>query len=289
MQLGKLGVFYFVQNLSAPQLTELTRRCEELGYSALWYPEARGAESLSMGGFLLANSRKLIVASGIANIYARDPFTMKWGQHQLTKLYGERFLLGIGVSHAPMVQGLRGHAYGKPVPAMRAFLDGMERAASLAAPLPSRPPLVLAALGPLMMALARQRADGAHPYNVTPEHSAKAREILGPGKWLCVEQKVCVTRQASQARDVARKIMKVYLELPHYVENWRRLGFGERDLAGGGSDGFLDAMVAWGDAAAVRRRIQEHWDAGADHVCIQPLRADGSPLPDYDAMKDLAG
>ena len=289
MQLGKLGIFYFVQNLSAAQLKELTQRCEQLGYSALWYPEGRGAESLSMGSFLLSQSRSLIVASGIANVYARDPCAMKWGQHQLARLYGDRFILGLGVSHAQMVEGLRGHAYRKPVPVMREFLDGMDQAAGLAAPLAFRPPAVLAALGPLMTALARERTDGAHPYNVTPEHSALAREIVGPDKWVCTEQKVCVTKNASQARGVARKIMKPYLDFPHYRNNWLRLGFQESDFAGEGSDRFLDAMVAWGNAATVRRRIQEHWDAGANHVCIQPLRADGGAVPDYDAMAELAG
>lgn len=288
MQLGKLGVWTQPHSLSARQLRELAQEVERLGYSALWHPESRGYEAFSLAGFLLCQTTRLIVATGIANIYARDPVTARQGQHSLAKLSGGRFLLGLGVSHVPMVEGLRGHVYGKPVPVMRAYLDAMERAADAAPKLEIPAPWVLAALGPQMTALAARRTNGIHPYNVTPEHTARARKRVGIAPWLCVEQKVLLERDPARARAVARNELARYLVLPNYRNNWLRLGFSEADLAHGGSDRFLDAMVAWGDAAALRKRVQEHLDAGATHVCIQPLRPDGQPGADYEALRALA-
>ena len=289
MDLGQKGVFWFTDSLTSAQLVELAHRTEELGYTALWYPEALSYESFSLGGFLLSHTDKLIVASGIANIYARDATATKQGQHTLAKLYDGRFLLGLGVSHVPLVENARGHQYRQPVATMRAYLDTMDKATAIAPPLDEPPPTVLAALGPQMTALAGQRTNGAFPYNVTPEHTARARAILGPDKWLCVEQKVLLVTDPSKAREVARQAMAFYLPLTNYRNNWKRLGFSDEDLAGGGSDRFLDAMVAWGNEAAVRQRIQTHFDAGASHVCIHPLNPDGQPLPDFNALKALAG
>jgi probable F420-dependent oxidoreductase len=177
-----------------------------------------------------------------------------------------------------MVAGLRGHTYGKPVPTMRAYLEAMQ-AAMYAAPAPAEPPrTVLAALGPQMLKLAASHADGAHPYNTTPEHTAAARRTLGPGKLLCPEQMVLLETDAATARAGARAALASYLALENYVNNWRRLGFGDADFAGGGSDRLIDAVIAWGDEGAIRKRIQALWDAGADHVCIQPLPPDGARL-----------
>jgi len=164
----------------------------------------------------------------------------------------------------------------------------MEKAAGIAPSLDEPPPTVLAALGPRMTALGGQRTNGVFPYNVTPEHIARARAILGPDKWLCVDQKVLLVADPAKARQIARQVMAFYLPLTNYRNNWKRLGFGDEDLAGGGSDRFLDAMVAWGDEATIRQRIQAHFDAGATHVCIQPLNPDGQPLPDFNALKALA-
>lgn len=288
MQLGKFGVWTQPHSLSAFQLRELAQAVERLGYSALWHPESRGYEAFALAGFLLCQTTRLIVATGIANIYARDPVTARQGQHSLAKLSGGRFLLGLGVSHVPTVEGLRGHVYGKPVPAMRAYLDAMERATDAAPKLEAPAPWVLAALGPQMTALAAGRTNGIHPYNVTPEHTARARRQVGSAPWLCVEQKVLLERNPARARAVARNELARYLVLPNYRSNWLRLGFSEADLANGGSDRFLDAMVAWGDAAALRKRVQEHLDAGATHVCIQPLRPDGQPGADFEALRVLA-
>jgi probable F420-dependent oxidoreductase len=288
MDLGTLGVFCFTDALTPAQLTELAQHTERLGYSALWYPEVLGYESFALGSFLLTQTTRLVIASGIANIYARDPTAAKQGQHTLAKLSGGRFLLGLGVSHVPLVEEARGHQYRSPVSTMRAYLDAMDKAAAFAPPLEESPPTVLAALGPRMTALAATRTAGAFPYNVTPAHTARARAVLGPDKWLCVEQKVLRVTTPTTARAVARQAMAFYLPLTNYRQNWLRLGFGEEDLANGGSDRFLDAMVAWGDESAIRQRIQAHFEAGASHVCIQPLRPDGQPLPDLEALAALA-
>jgi len=288
MNLGRWGVFCFTDPLTPAQLTELAQRTEQLGYSALWYPEVLGYESFALGSFLLTRTTRLIVASGIANIYARDATAAKQGQHTLAKLSGGRFVLGLGVSHVPLVEDTRGHQYRSPVATMRAYLDAMNRAAASAPALEEPPPTVLAALGPQMTALAGTRTAGALPYNVTPEHTAQARAILGPESWLCVEQKVLLATDASKAREVARQVMAFYLPLPNYRQNWQRLGFSDEDLAQGGSDRFLDAMVAWGNESTIRQRLQAHFEAGASHVCIQALHPDGLPVPDFKALAALA-
>jgi probable F420-dependent oxidoreductase len=271
MQLGKLGVWVSMDSMTAVAAAAFAKRVEEWGYAALWIPESRGRNALAYSSWLLANTRRLIVATGIANIYARDPMAMANGQRGLNEQSDGRFLLGVGVSHRPMVQGLRGHTYGKPVATMRTYLQAM-REAPYQAPMPGETPLtIVAALGPKMMALSSELADGAHPYNTTPEHTAKARAILGPGKLLCPEVWVLPETDPPTARSAAREALSRYLQLENYVNSWRREGFGEHDLAGGGSDRFLDAMVAWGDERMIRARIQQHWDAGADHVCIQPI------------------
>jgi probable F420-dependent oxidoreductase len=183
---------------------------------------------------------------------------------------------------------MRGHTYGKPVATMRAYLEAMQ-AAPYQAPMPREKPLtIVAALGPKMMALSSEFADGAHPYNTTPQHTAKARAILGTGKLLCPEVWVLLETDAATARSAAREVLSRYLQLENYVNSWRREGFGDDDFAGGGSQRFLDAMVAWGDEGAIRARIQEHWDAGADHVCIQPIGTRGSREVDEKVLALLA-
>jgi probable F420-dependent oxidoreductase len=271
MQLGRLGVWYPLDRLDGAQIRGLLATIEGQGYAALWYPESRGYESLSLAGFLLANSRHLAIGSSIANIYARDSFTARRGMLTLNALFGGRFILGLGVSHIPMVEGLRGHRYDKPVPAMRAYLDGIAGDETGSEDWP----IVLAALGPKMLALAAARSRGAVPYNVTPEHTAEAAAILGPDKCLAVEQKVCVETDATRARALGRGELARYLALPNYRNNWLRLGFTEAELADGGSDRFIDAMVLHGDADAVRRSLRAHFAAGATHVCIQPVHDDG--------------
>lgn len=288
MELGKLGVWISMDSMAAAAAAAFAKRIEDWGYTALWIPESRGRDALVHSSWLLANTQQLIIATGIANIYARDPMAMANGQRGLNEQSDGRFLLGVGVSHRPIVQGVRGHTYGRPVATMRAYLEAM-RAAPYQAPMPRERPLtILAALGPGMMALSSELADGAHPYNTTPQHTAKARSILGPGKLLCPEVWVLLETDPATARSTARESLSRYLQLENYVNSWRREGFVDDDFAGGGSQRFLDAMVAWGDEGAIRARIQEHWDAGADHVCIQPINAQGSREVDQRILALLA-
>jgi probable F420-dependent oxidoreductase len=288
MELGKLGVWVSMDSMTAPAAAAFAKRVEEWGYCALWIPESRGRNALVFSSWLLARTQHLIVATGIANIYARDPMAMANGQRALAEQSDGRFLLGVGVSHRPMVQGVRGHTYGRPVATMRRYLQAM-REAPYQAPTPAEKPLtIVAALGPKMMALSAELADGAHPYNTTPQHTAQARSILGSGKLLCPEVWVLLETDQAAARRAAREALSRYMQLENYVNNWRREGFGDDDFAGGGSVRFLDAMVAWGDETAIRRRIQEHWDAGADHVCIQPIGAHGSRQVDERILDLLA-
>ncbi|MGA8549581.1 MAG: TIGR03620 family F420-dependent LLM class oxidoreductase [Stellaceae bacterium] len=288
MELGKLGVWASMDRMNAAAAAAFARRVEAWGYGALWTPESRGRNALVLSSWLLANTQKLIVATGIANIYARDPMAMANGQRTLAEQSGGRFLLGVGVSHRPMVEGLRGHAYGRPVATMRGYLAAMRAAPYQAVPPPEPPATVVAALGPRMMALSGEFADGAHPYNTTPQHTAEARAILGPGKLLCPEVWVLRETDPAVARRAAREALSHYLQLENYVNAWRAQGFGDADLAGGGSDRFIDAVVAWGDEAAIRARIQQHWDGGADHVCIQPIGPQGGREVDETILDRLA-
>src|SRR3954469_13340047 len=245
MELGRLGVWAPMDVMTAAEGAEFATRVEAWGYSALWLPESRGRNVLVHSSWLLANTRNLIVAPGIANIYARDAMAMANGQRALAEQSGGRFLLGIGVSHPPMVAGLRGHHYGKPVATMRAYLTEMALAPYIAPEPPEKPLTILAALGPRMLALSAELADGAHPYNVPPEHTAEARNILGSGKLLCPEVWVLLETDPAKARSAARQALAPYMQLDNYANNWRRLGFGG-DLAGGGSGPVLGAQVASG-------------------------------------------
>lgn len=282
MPIGKLGVWMSQENLTAAAAVAQARRVEAWGYGALWQPEAVGRNVLVHSGWLLAHTSSLTVATGIANIYGRDAMACAGAQLALAEASGDRFLLGVGVSHMPLVEGVRRHAYGKPVATMREYLTA-KAAAPYMAPPPATPPrTVIAALGPKMLALAAELADGAHPYNVTPEHTARARGILGAGKLLCPEQMVLLETDPARARAAARRALSIYLPLPNYANNWFTLGFTSDDVAGGGSDRLVDAMVAWGDEDAIRARLQAHWDAGADHVCIQPLNVSEDPMAPAD-------
>lgn len=288
MQNGSLGVWFATNGLKRQELVELATGVERLGYSHLWYPESLAYEAFSLGGFLLGHTSKLVLATGIANIYARDPMSAAMGHDGLNAISDERFLLGLGVSHVPLVSGRRGHEYGKPVSTMRDYLQAMAEAELESRLRRSERNVVLAALGPKMLALSAELTRGALPYNVTPEHTAMAHEILGPDSWLCVEQKVCLTTSQSDARAVAAKQLSRYMPLPNYRNNWLRQGFSEEDLSGQGSTRFLDAMVAWGDESAIRKRLDEHFAAGATHVCIQPFDPAGGHGIDWRALEAFA-
>ena len=275
MELGKLGIWQGLDSLTAQEALEFARRTERRGFETLWMPESRGRNVLTTSAWLLAGTTTLNIATGIANIYARDALATANAQKGLAEQSGNRFLLGLGVSHKPIVSGIRGHDYGRPVATMKAYLEAMKAAPYLAPP-PSQPPkTVIAALGPKMLELAAAMTDGAHPYCVTPEHIADARRIIGRGKLLAPEVMVLLESDPAKARAAARTALASYVALENYANNWRRLGFTEQDLSGGLSDRFVDANVAWGDEGAIRRRLQMYWDAGADHVCIQSIHPSG--------------
>jgi probable F420-dependent oxidoreductase len=247
---------------------------EDLGYGALWFGEAPAAKEIfAHAGVVLGDTERIVVASGIAGIYSRDATAANAGANTLGEAFPHRFVLGLGVSHLPAVQR-RGHVYGRPVATMRAYLDAMDAAEYHAASPPEPVPRVLAALGPRMLELARERSAGAHPYFVPVAHTARARALLGEGPLLAPEQTVVLETDPQRARATARTFMRTYLGLPNYVNNLRDLGYGDDDFADGGSDRLVDAIVAWGDEEAIATRVRAHHDVGADHVAIQPLAAD---------------
>lgn len=288
-EIGRLGVWAALDANTPDESVELARRLEGLGYSALWIPEAVGTDPFCTLAYLAARTERIVLATGIANIYARDPMTLKALHKTMSSIAPRRFVLGIGVSHPHLVTRLRGHEYRKPVPAMREYLDAMEKALFMAREPEEEAPIVLAALRPLMLKLAASRTRGAHPYLVTPEHTRRARELMGPDAWLCPEQKVILETDPLRARTAARDALEVYLRAPNYQNNLRELGFEDADWEGAvASDRLVDALVAWGDEGVLRSRVQAHHDAGATHVCIQPLRPDGKPVPDLHALEALA-
>ena len=288
MDLGRVGIWTFSLGLQpAARARALAAELEELGYGAIWIPDAVGRDPLVHAALLLSGTRRITVGTGIAQIWGRDPLSMNAGWKTLGEAFPGRFVLGLGVSHQPMVEGLRGQRYERPRTAMREYLERMD-AAMYAAAEPAEPPRrVLAALGPKMLALAAERTDGAHPYNVPPEHTARAREILGPEKLLAPEQAVLLETDPTEARRIGRSHVAIYRDLPNYMNNLRRFGITDDDIADGGSDRLVDTLVAWGDVDAIRARVQAHLDAGADHVAVQVLTPERSAVP-LDEWRELA-
>ena len=282
------GVWAAPEILTAAELAAFAQRVQQLGYTQLWLGETFGRDPFAQAAHLGAVTSTLGLATGIANVYNRHPGVMKQGAFTVAEQTGGRFTLGLGVSSPVIVSRLRGIPYDKPLSFMRSVLDAMDASRYTAAPPAEPPPVVLAALGPRMLELAAERTDGAHPYNVTPEHTAFARSVMGPDAQLCVEQKVMLTEDASQARAVGAKVMKFYTGAPGYRSCWRRLGFSDDEISGLSSR-FVDAMVAWGDVDAIEQRLAEHAEAGATHVCIQVLHPEsGIGAVDYDALAALA-
>ena len=278
MEFSKLSGWINTIGYTTADLLGLAGRLERLGYGTLWINDGMGCDPMVLASRLLAGTERLQIATGVCNVYSRDPTMMVGAQYGLNEQSGGRFLLGVGVSHPFIVEGMRGHRYGKPLQTMRAYLEAM-RAIDYTGPQPPEKPLtVIAALGPKMLELAAELADGAHPFSTTPEHTAKAREILGPDKLLFVEQKVMLETDAAKARAVGRGLASGLAGIPNYRRNFLRMGFTEDDFENGGSDRLADALLAWGDEAAIRQRIQEHWDAGADQVCIQVMPRGGARL-----------
>jgi len=276
VELGRAGIwsrelrYHPDRGASAAAAVEL----EELGYSAIFIPDA-GGDVLSVVTELLAATRQIRFATGVLNIWMHDAAEVARRNAELTARYGSRFLLGLGASHAPLVESVAKVPYARPYSRMTQFLDALD-AAEPPAPASQR---MLAALGPRMLALAAARACGAHPYLVPPEHTAAARQALGPGALLAPEQAVVLDSDPRRGRDRARAFVSDYLALPNYVGNLRRLGFTEDDLRAGGSDRLVDALVARGDEEAIAARVRAHLDAGADHVCVYVFGDGDDALP----------
>ena len=279
IDLGPVGIWTaMLDQVPSARAAEFAAEIEELGYGAIWIPEAVGRDPFVMATLLLAGTSSIPVATGIANIYARDAMTMANAQRTVAEAFEGRFLLGLGVSHAHLVAGLRKHDYSRPLSYMREYLQRMHKAVFFADGPEDLPEMVLAALGPRMLQLSATATAGAHPYFVPPEHTAFARETMGPGAALYPEQMVILDTDPASARELARKSMAIYLGLPNYTNNLLRLGFEQSDIDGGPdggpSDRLVDAIVVWGTAEQIRARVQAHLDAGADHVGVQVLAED---------------
>ena len=276
IDLGRVGIWTGLLDLvPSSRAIELAAEVEEMGYGAIWIPEAVGRDPFVAAALLLQGTSSIKVATGIANIYARDPMTTANAQRTVEEAFPGRFLLGLGVSHRRLVQDLRNHEYSRPLSYMRDYLARMREALFLAHGPQELPEIVLAALGPRMLALSAEAAAGAHPYFVPPEHTAIARDVMGPDAALYPEQMVVLDTDPATARALARKNMAPYLGLPNYTNNLLRLGFEQSDIdggpGGGPSDRLVDAIVAWGTPEQVTSRVQDHLDAGADHVGVQVL------------------
>jgi probable F420-dependent oxidoreductase len=273
--LGRVGVWSFaLEAQSAADERDAAADIERMGYPAIWFPEAVGSrEAFSHAAWLLASTEQTTIATGIANIWARDAVAAANGARMLEDAYPGRFVFGLGVSHQTSVAN-RGSEYRRPYARMREYLDEMERVESTAPEPEVQPRTMLAALGPRMLELAAERTHGAHPYFVPVEHTAFARSRLGPEPVLAVEQTVVLESDPAAARRIARRFAADYLASPNYANNLRRMGYTAADVSGQGSDRVVDAVIAWGDVDRIASRVREHVQAGADHVCVQVVSDD---------------
>ena len=278
MELGRLGVWSVgVRQVADPAVPAAAAELEQLGYGTIWYSGGSGTRGFDIGRALLQATSSVTVATGITSIWATTPAQSAAGFGQLEQAAPGRFLLGLGVSHAPMVNHRNPGRYSRPLQHMARYLGELTTV--------PRDRRILAALGPKMLDLAQRESTGAHPYLVTPPITARIREMLPPGCLVAVEQGVVLETDPERARAVAREHLSGYLGLPNYVNNWLRSGYEPADVGDGGSDWLVDDLIAWGDAATVADRIQAHYAAGADHVCVQVLGgADPVPLPQWRAI-----
>jgi probable F420-dependent oxidoreductase len=275
----------------AAVVRETVQELEALGYGSLWIGENVGREPISQSGILLAATERITIATGVVNLWARDPLSMFAAHQTLAEAYPNRFILGLGISHPKLVDDARGLQYRHPLQTTQDYLTAMDsHSQRYRAVRAGNTVRVLAALGPRMLQLAAQHTDGAHTYLVPPEHTTRARGILGPGKLLVAEQAVVLVKEKARAHEIARRHLRRYLSLPNYVNNLRRLGYTDDDLAGQGSETLLNDLIAWGDDDTIAERIHAHRQAGADHVCLQVLDADfrGLPLSQWRRLAAIA-
>ncbi|MBP2368273.1 LLM class F420-dependent oxidoreductase [Pseudonocardia parietis] len=284
---SRVGVWWSSDLWSITDAIDRAREIEQLGYGSLFYGEAGGKEAFTQAAALLGGTERLVVGTGIANIHARSAPASESGARTLGALHPGRFVLGLGVSHAPLVERSYAGSYSKPLSTMREYLQTMDAAPDRIESAGQRPARLLAALGPKMIDLSGSAADGAHPYLVTPEHTAYTRERLGPDKWVVSEQAVALTTDRETGLRRAHQNLHTYSQLANYRKSWLRQGFDESDLVAGGSDRLAEGMVAMGDAETAAAHVKRHLDAGADHVVVQVLGDDRSadPLP---ALRELA-
>ena len=282
------GLLCSTDHLAAPQLAELAQELERLGFDSIWLPELLGREPIATAGYVIAKTTRIGVGTGIANVYARDAVAAAQARRTLAELSGGRFTLGLGVSHPP-IAAMRGHDWIPPVAKLRAYLDAIERV-QVQSVAPAAPaPVVIAGHGPKLLRLAAERADGAHTYLVTPEHSKNARGILGAAKSLRVVLPFVGEPDPARARKAARAALSVYLPFPAYHRLWAGFGFGPSDWTGEASDGLIDALTAWGEPERIRARAREYLAAGATQVLLLPmqrLRLDG---PLHATLEALGG
>jgi probable F420-dependent oxidoreductase len=284
MDLGRIGIWSAELRFGDPgAVAAAAAELESLGYGTLWIPGGVGGAVFADCERLLRATESAVVATGILNLWMHTAHETCEEHARLTSAHPDRFLLGIGVSHSALVDRDEKPRYFKPLAATEAFLDGIDAGTP---PVP-KSERVLAALGPKMLELARDRTAGVHPYLVPPEHSAIARGVVGPDAIVAPDQHAVLETDPTKAREIARKMLSIYLTLPNYSNNWRRLGFTEEDVSGAGSDRLVDALVVWGDEATIAARVQEHLDAGADHVCVQLANPDGAAVP-LDAWRRVA-
>jgi probable F420-dependent oxidoreductase len=291
MDIKTPGVFALTDLMTAGQLTSFALNVEKHRYGSLWFPEGLGRDPFAVAAHILTVTKKLIVGTGIANVWKREPIAMMSAARSVAEMFPGRFILGIGISHGPMMAQL-GYKYEKPVAFMRNYLARMKSAPYMAPPPKSEPPIMIAALMPRMLALTAAETQGTIPVHITPEQTARMRAALGPEKWICVQQVAILEADAAKARRAARSALTVYLSLPNYLRSFRDMGFGDPDFGDGGSDRLVDSLIAWGDADAIRKRVAAHYDAGATEVSVSLTRAEGSPaersVPDEAALRALA-
>jgi probable F420-dependent oxidoreductase len=287
VDLGRVGVWGgTLRRAPLREAVDAAVELDRLGYGVLWLPGRGGKDGDSVferAASVLTETSRMTVATGIVSVWEIPAATTAAEHSRLTAAHPGRFLLGLGISHAPLVDQDEPGRYARPIETMSAYLDELDATPH---PVP-REQRVIAALGPRMLRLARERSAGTHPYLVTPEHTLRAREAMGPDRLVVPEQGVVLSEDPLAGRRIARRHLSGYLRLPNYTNNWMRLGFTPDDLENGGSDRLVDALVAWGDAAAIRTRVDEHLRLGADQVALQVLREDNE-LP-REEWRELAG
>ena len=284
---SRIGVWWASETWAMPDAQEVAREIESLGFGSLFIPEVTGKECLTQSMAFLSATERLVVGTGIANIHVRIPSAAETGARTLGALFPRRFVLGLGVSHAPLVEHGMGGTYAKPLATMRTYLDKMAAVPEAIEPGAGRPVRLLAALGPKMIELSGTHADGAHPYLVLPAQTRVTRDILGPDKWIVSEQAVTVGGSPDEQLQWAHGHLNVYSTLPNYRNSWLRQGFDESDLVPGGSDRLARALVGMGSVEQAAASVQAHLDAGADHVVLQVL-GDSPVIDPRPALRELA-